>query len=496
MSAKPWIVLKFGGTSVASATNWKHILTITHTHLENGFRPLLVCSALSGVSNLLEKAFSLASQGQDFQAVYQKIRSEHQDLSQALKLAWPERLEQYLETLAQLLQHTQETQDLRPQTQAQIMAHGELMSSSLGQAWLTQQGLKLSWLDARELLHSEDETHLSQARHFLTAHCPHDYSASLNSQLTQQAPLGGITQGFIASDSQGATVLLGRGGSDTSAACLAARIGALELEIWTDVPGMYTANPRLIPQARLIRSLDYDEAEVMAYRGAKVLHPRSLAPVRDYNIPMRIRCTTAPWHSGTLITRQNLPQASGQVRAIASRSSLCLISAQKTDHTLETFDFLSAVAKAFCSRGVAISSLTSSSEQVSVILDSSLNAVEATCLDAVMTELKTFSRPRIQPQVGAISLTGHRIGETFQQISTVLEAANQSELRQLLHSSDNRDITLIVDCEDTGELVKSLHQSLIESQPDSELGLTWAEFKQQMQRRELHVQRPALKIAS
>lgn len=478
MSAKPWIVLKFGGTSVSSHSNWKNILQITQTHLENGYRPLVVCSALAGVSNLLDKAFGLASAGRDFQPAYQKIQSEHQRLAKEMGLSLPESLQRELQELHELLSQVQTQQLNHPRYKAAIMSKGELMSTLLGQAWIESQSLPLVWLDARELLHSEEDEQLSAARHYLTAHCPHHYDAQLSQSLNQRAPLGAITQGFIARDSAGETVLLGRGGSDTSAACLAARIGALELEIWTDVPGMYTANPRLIPEARLIQTLDYDEAEIMAYRGAKVLHPRSLAPVRDYLIPMRIRCTTAPSHTGTLITRQNLPDEAAQVRAISSRSSLCLISAQKDDHTMETFDFLGHVSEAFKSQGIAISSLTTSSEQVSVTLDTTLSAVEEASLEAVLKSLKRFSRPRMLPQMGSISLTGHRIGSAFHQIGSILEEACQNDLRQLLHSSDNRDMTLLVDCEDTHQLVVSLHAQLIESGSQTDFGPTWAEFKQ------------------
>lgn len=477
---KPWIVLKFGGTSVASAAQWKRILNITQDHLENGARPLLVCSALSGVSNLLDKAFSLATVSQDPLPIYHQIAAVHRQLAEELNLPLPAGLQTCLLELQADLQALRQAQETTPRDKAHIMSRGELMSTLLGQAWLEKHGLPLRWLDARDYLQVESEAGVSETRHYLTAHCDHTYDATLSRQLAEEVGVGAITQGFIARDAENETVLLGRGGSDTSAALLAARLGALELEIWTDVPGIYTANPRLIPEARLIRSLDYDDAEVMAYRGAKVLHPCSLAPVRAFNIPLRIRCTGAPHYEGTLVTRQNSRQEAGRVRAISSRASLCLVSARKADHSLEAHEFLERFTQVFRDGGLSFHSLTTSSEQVSVTLDTRLEALASGELEALLEQLNVFARAQIHPQVGSVSLIGSQVGAALPQIGSALEPAlDGAELRQMLHGSDNRDLTLIVEGENTQDLVKSLHRTLIEAQDQIDLGPSWLDFKRE-----------------
>lgn len=475
-SDSPWIVLKFGGTSVSTKQRWQNIHQILVQHREQGVTPLLVCSALSSVSNKLDRAFSLASQSEDFELIYQQILRQHEVLCEQMFMSPPAALTTLLKDLQRLLIHIQNQSQAGPREKAQVMAYGELMSTTLGHAWLQRQGLNLNWLDARSMLNIE-QTESNSARHYLTAHCHHEFDRSLKFRLQNEAPEGAITQGFIASDYQGDTVLLGRGGADTSAAIFAARIGALELEIWTDVPGMYTANPRLIKSARLIEELDYDEAEIMAYRGAKVLHPRSLAPARAYHIPLRVRCTTAPWHRGTLITRKKLPQDLGKVRAISARDSLCLISARREDYRLEPFDFMNRVTHVFRENGVGVHNLNSSSEQVSVTLDTGLDAVEMSQLERVVDELQDFSQPEIHHDMGSVSLIGNGIGSALHEIGPALEPVCQETLRQMIYGSDNRDITLLIDQGNTEEMVSALHESLIETAQHDSLGATWAEFK-------------------
>ncbi len=145
----------------------------------------------------------------------------------------------------------------------------------------------MKWADARTLLKAQERKSASAKASLLSATCNFAPDAQLQQRLTALAPVV-ITQGFIASDEDGNTVLLGRGGSDTSAAYLAAKLNASRLEIWTDVPGMFSANPRATPTARLLRALHYDEAQEIASNGAKVLHPRCILPARQYDIPLYV----------------------------------------------------------------------------------------------------------------------------------------------------------------------------------------------------------------
>src|SRR5690606_28198904 len=155
---------------------------------------------------------------------------------------------------------------------------------------------------------------------YLSATCNFDPDPTLQAEWSRGAKVW-ITQGFIASDDHGDTVLLGRGGSDTSASYFAAKLSALRLEIWTDVPGMFSANPRTVPTARLLRALEYDDAQEIASSGAKVLHPRCNMPVKQHGIPLHVFETQAPKLEGTVITTQG-GNGEAQVKAVTIKKGI------------------------------------------------------------------------------------------------------------------------------------------------------------------------------
>src|SRR5690606_30861032 len=212
-----------------------------------------------------------------------------------------------------------------PRLKARVMAMGELMSTRLGAAFLERQGLRAAWYDARDLLQAEPRPGLPDERRYLSATCGFAPDDALQARLAADAADVAVTQGFIARNDAGETVLLGRAGSDTSGAYFAARLQARLLEIWTDVPGMFTANPHEIPSARLLRQLDYLEAQELATMGAKVLHPRCIEPVSTHQIPLLVRCTQAPELDGTTISN-TVPDFGAQIKAISAKMGITLIS--------------------------------------------------------------------------------------------------------------------------------------------------------------------------
>lgn len=303
----PWIVLKFGGSSVCELRHWQTIARLIQQAYRDGFKVFVVCSAIRGVTDALEKLFSTRSRSQDAsvgEEFFTWIRTIHQRLATCLNIEMEAYIDGELAKLAQLM-HT-DSNDCTPRMQAEMMALGEVMCTKLGVAWLKKQGLSAVWQDARALLTCRDSLAGPWDQRYLAATCTEQADPRLQAQFRQQGFDIVITQGFIASDSEGHTVLLGRGGSDTSAAYFSARLQAKKLEIWTDVPGMFTLDPRKHPEASLLAHLSYQEAEQMAVMGAKVLHPRCIAPVRTHGIPLYIRCTETPELLGTHIGLQAL----------------------------------------------------------------------------------------------------------------------------------------------------------------------------------------------
>ena len=311
----PFIVLKFGGTSVANADRWRVIAQIARTHLSSDRRPIVVCSAVAGVSNALEGLLTAALNNQH-EALLHTIETLHAPLLQETGPEGTQVVQDGLSLLNQWATGVAMTGETSPRLQARVMAQGELMSTRLGFIILQKEGLNVAWHDARDILIAEQMAGPPSPKHYLSATCSHEPDpASVERLRAIDADLV-LTQGFIARNTSNDTVLLGRGGSDTSAAYISARLSAERCEIWTDVPGMFTANPRRLPSARMLRQLDYEEAQEIASTGAKVLHPRCLLPVRAQQIPMVVRCTTRPDLEGTVITARPTEQGTPSKRLV------------------------------------------------------------------------------------------------------------------------------------------------------------------------------------
>ena len=233
-------------------------------------------------------------------------------------------VEKHLQELRQIAAGVALVGEVSDRTRARVMATGELMATELGARYLRTQGLDVAWADARTMLRAEDRRSASAKASVLSATCNFAPDTALEERLSTLAPIV-ITQGFIASDDDGNTVLLGRGGIPTSSAYLAAKLRAQRLEIWTDVPGMFSANPRSTPTARLLRALHYDEAQEIATSGAKVLHPRCILPARQYRIPLHIYATQAPELEGTVLSAEGA-DGGAQVKAVCTKKGITLIS--------------------------------------------------------------------------------------------------------------------------------------------------------------------------
>ena len=255
---------------------------------------------------------------------------------------------------------------------ARVMAQGELMATRLGAAFLTAQGLDVQWVDVRTVLKAESRRNASVRSSYLSATCAYEPDVELQRRWSSPGTVW-ITQGFIASDDKGDTVLLGRGGSDTSGSYLAAKLQARRLEIWTDVPGMFSANPRSVSTARLLRALEYDEAQEIASSGAKVLHPRCIMPVKQYGIPLYVYATQTPKLEGTVITAQG-GNVAAQVKAVTIKKNITLISLE-TVGMWHSVGFLADAFQVFKDHGISIDLVSTSETSVTVSLDPAANTL-------------------------------------------------------------------------------------------------------------------------
>ncbi|MDA1064792.1 MAG: aspartate kinase, partial [Proteobacteria bacterium] len=361
----PWVVLKFGGTSVSTVDNWRTIAGLLRNRLDAGLKPVVVHSALKSVSNRLDAILRLAVDGDPAEQLA-AIRDQHEELAAALGLDSAALVGESLLELGQLIAGIRLVREVSVRVRVRVLALGEIMATRLGAEFLTQQGLRVQWVDAREHLTSNSRPGQQRAQDYLSATCDFAPDEAMEAAFAAGAGIV-LTQGFIAQNVHGETVLLGRGGSDTSGAYFAARLRARRLEIWTDVPGMFTADPRKVPSARLLIALHYDEAQELASAGSTVLHPRCLSPLRRSGIPLHIRCTTAPHISGTVVSSVT-EEIEPQVKGICNRDGLLLISMDTVGMWHEV-GFLARAFAIFSEHHVSVGLVSTSETNVTVSID-------------------------------------------------------------------------------------------------------------------------------
>ncbi|HAT9692626.1 TPA: bifunctional aspartate kinase/diaminopimelate decarboxylase [Legionella pneumophila subsp. pneumophila] len=454
------VVIKFGGTSVSTRATWNNIAAITQKHMNTGVQPVIVCSALTQISNKLEKAIEAALLD-EHHSLFNDIQSSHLNLAEQLEVNH-QLIANDLHQLQQWLTGISLLKQAPAKTHAQILSLGELMMTRLGHAFLEKQGIKVKWYDARELLTSTP-TLGGETMNYLSARCESEYDSALVEKFLSSGAQAIITQGFFAANPHGETVLLGRGGSDTSAALLAGKLQAASCEIWTDVPGIYTANPHQLPHARLLKQLNYDEAQEIASMGAKVLHPNCIPPVRKANIPMVVKYTHLPEHSGTLITK-DIDESAPLIKSIQVKHSILLISID-TLNMWQQVGFLADVFAAFKKHGFSVDLLSSSEFNVTLSLDVNAKIHDRPAINALLDDLNQFGRAKLIEPCSAVSLVGHHIRTVLPHLGPALEVFEAKQVYLMSLASNDLNLTFVVDESHADKLCQRLHHLLIESNP-------------------------------
>lgn len=457
----PWVVMKFGGTSVATLPRWQNILELVASRRAEGARVLVVVSALSGITDALKVLCKVEDRSKRIEAA-RAIIQRHYELLEHMQLSVPETLAARLHDLAELAEQGPAVQG-ELAWQAQVQAHGELMSSALGAAFLSHSGLPTQWLDARDCLTAIAAPNQNERTRLLSAMVEARPEPALNARL---AALGEvfITQGFIAREADdgkghGRTVLLGRGGSDTSASYFGALLKALRVEIWTDVAGMFTANPRQVPSARLLQKLDYEEAQEIASTGAKVLHPRCLSPLREPRVPLLIKDTNRPELEGTVIGPQ-VREHAPSVKAISARKGITLVSMESVG-MWQQVGFLADVFAQFKTHGLSVDLIGSAETNVTVSLDPTENLLDSDAIAALASDLAKVCRVKVIAPCAAISMVGRGMRSMLHTLSSVLAEFGQLRVHMISQSSNNLNLTFVVDESVVDELLPHLHELLI-----------------------------------
>ncbi|MDO6492190.1 MULTISPECIES: bifunctional aspartate kinase/homoserine dehydrogenase I [unclassified Cellulophaga] len=457
-------VLKFGGTSVANANNIGLVKNIVKNSTE---KTAVVVSAFGGVTDLLLKAAELASIHQeDYKKVFLEIEDRHLSTIKELVPVTNQsrvlsKVKNELNILETLLEGAFFIGEITPKLSDKIVSYGELLSSYIISEYFISQDLDAVYKDSRELLKTNSNYGKAAIYNFdETNNVIEDFFNNNSAKIT-------VLGGFIASSIKGDSTTLGRGGSDYTAAIIAAAVNANDLEIWTDVSGMYTANPKLVKQAKAIVNISYKEAMELSHFGAKVLYPPTIQPVLTKGIPITIKNTFDPKSQGTTITK-NLEQNGKTVRGISHIENISLISLEGPGMvgipgiSKRFFEVLS-----IAQISIVLITQASSEHSICVAIDANdVNLAEEAINNEFEYEisLKKIKPVLVENDLAIIALVGDHMknhqGLSGKMFSTL--GKNNVNIRVIAQGSSERNISAVIDKNDVKKALNSLHEKFFE----------------------------------
>jgi len=447
--------MKFGGTSVADAAALANVAAIVR--VAEKMQPVVVVSALAGFTNALLDSVEKARAGELRHATRSLEEYFERHTKIAGELLGPEARTSFESPLAearrqirQLLKIIAAYPVTSPPLQDEIVAYGELLSSQLLAAILRERGLQAKFVDARECVKTDESFGAATPLPETMTRSREHLSPLIESG---EIPVLG---GFIGSTEKGVTTTLGRGGSDYSAAIVGAALNAREIQIWTDVSGVLTADPRVVPAAQTIPVLSYQEAAELAYFGAKVLHPKTIQPAIEQNIPVRVCNSHAPEDPGTMIVGES--QAAPQtIKAIAHKSGITTVQITSA-RMLGAYGFLRALFAVFEQHQTAVDVVTTSEVSVSLSID------DVAELPRIISDLEKLGTVEIEKERTIVSVVGDGLRNTPGIAGRVFSAISDFNVSMISVGASSVNLTFMVDDEDAHEVITRLHRVCFEDQ--------------------------------
>jgi aspartate kinase len=445
------VVMKFGGSSVADAAAIDRVVSIVERERTRGNVPVVVVSALGGVTDSLLALAEAARTGRKA-AVKEAMKSlADRHLGEAARLSssspWlPDSLRRELDELGAVLMDVMQAGRMEPAQADIVAAAGELLSSRIVAAALAQR-LPAVWLDARDAVVT-DETYPRAIP------LPEETRRASVATLRPAIEAGNIPVlgGFIGRSVDGRTTTLGRGGSDYSASLVGAAIGAEEIQIWTDVDGMLTADPRIVADAEVVSQLSFDEAAELAYFGAKVLHPSTIFPAVSRRIPVRILNSHRPDGPGTLITADP-PAGNRPFAALACKRGITVIDIAST-RMLMAHGFLLRVFEAFEKYATAVDVVTTSEVSVSVTIDDNRRGAD------IVADLLEIADVTVEEQMAILTVVGERLTTHSALAARVVGALTGFPLRMISQAASRRNVTIVLPEAYLAPAMTHLHREL------------------------------------
>ncbi|HUA87283.1 MAG TPA: lysine-sensitive aspartokinase 3 [Bryobacteraceae bacterium] len=432
------IVMKFGGSSVESWEAIARVAGIVESRIAQ--RPVVVVSAMGKTTNKLLAIASAAVAGKREEALDQlaQLRDFHRRESSGAD----QEIESHFAELGELVRGLAVMGELTPRATDAISAYGERLSSIIVTSAFRARGMDAVHLDSRKFI-------ITDRRHTHAAPLFGETYARLSTipPIAQKNVV--VMGGFIASTEEGVTTTLGRGGSDYTASIVGAGIGAEEIQIWTDVDGMLTADPTILPGGRRVETCSFAEAAELAYFGAKVLHPATVLPAIEKNIPVRILNSRRPDVAGTLIVAAAPPTANA-IRSIACKRNITVVNIVST-RMFMAHGFLRRIFEVFDRFETPVDMLATSEVSVSMTIDN-------TCaLDAIRAELETFSEVSVETGQSIVCLVGDNIRHTPGVAARIFGALKDVNVRMVSQGASLLNFSLVVAAADLRRAVESLH---------------------------------------
>ncbi len=444
LKSKNMFVLKFGGTSVGSIENMTNVKNI----INDGQRKVVVLSAMSGTTNALvtisdcikfKEIENALEQISELHNTY-KVTVEKLIQNSTLKTEVASYVNSIFDTLKAVAYD-----NYSPLLANKIVAQGELLSTVIFSRFLKQEGLNACLLPALDFMRVDK---FNEPDNF--------YIRQNFNRLINDLPEADIyiTQGFICLDALGNIANLQRGGSDYTATIIGAALGAEEVQIWTDIDGFHNNDPRFVPETHAISNLSFDEAAELAYFGAKILHPQTVMPVRDLDIPVRLKNTLSPSSHGTLIT--NAIHSEG-IKAIAAKDGITAIKI-KSARMLLAHGFLKKVFEIFEKHETAIDMITTSEIAISLTIDETKN------LSEIVTELEKFAKVEVDGYRSIVCLVGNHIvyHPDTPKLFQILQDVN---VRMISYGGSSNNISLLINTSDKIETLRKLNRYVFDLVP-------------------------------
>ena len=444
------IVMKFGGTSVQDSVAIDRAATIVMGRLPQ--KPVVVVSAMSKVTDQLLAMARAAGNGDRKTAMElsRKLRERHYNtagelIGSAVFTQFHSDLEEHFEALDELLRGIAAVGELTPRTTDHVAAFGEILSSKICAAAFSARGMNATLVDSRECI-------VTDTAHMRAAPLMEETNERLRLKVKPLVDEGKVPVmgGFIGATKSGVTTTIGRGGSDYSAAIVGAGLEAQAIEIWTDVDGMMTTDPNVCPEARRIKVISFDEAAELAYFGAKVLHPATVLPAVQKNIPVYVLNSRNPSCEGTRITAR-APHCRNFFKAIAAKKRITIIDVA-APRMLLAHGFLRAIFEAFDRHRIAVDVVSTSEVSISLTVDSN-EAIPGLAADlAKLADVKYEGRKAI------VCLVGENLRETPGVAARVFGELTDVKIRMISQGASEINLTFVIEEDEVPQVIQRLHK--------------------------------------